>query len=99
MGTLLVILAAAAAVISALTYPLRPRVTVAVSVLAAAIGACSFAFVAFGPKDHMLRIPNSLTTLLHPWVLGGLGTLLLILGVGGIIGFSARLLMSRIIPR
>jgi hypothetical protein len=95
MEALLIILATAAAVISALTYPLRPKYTVAVSVIATTIGASALTLVMFGPKDYMLRIPSGIVTILHPWILGGLGLLLLILGVGGIVGFSARLLLSR----
>ncbi len=95
MVTLLIILAVGAAVISALTYPVRPKCTVVVSVVTAIIGATAYTLLLFGPKDYMLRIPSSMTTLLHPWVMGGVGGLLLILGVGGIIGFSARLLISR----
>lgn len=95
MEALLIVLAAAAAVISALSYPLHPRYTIAVSVITTTIGASGLALLMFGPKDYMLRIPSSLTTILHPWILGGAGMLLLILGVGGIVGFSARLLMSR----
>ncbi len=91
----MIILVTAAAVISALAYPLRPRCTVAVSVITAIIGASALTLLLFGPKDYMLRIPSSMTTILHPWILGGFGGILLILGVGGIIGFSARLLMSR----
>ena len=95
MEALLIILAAAAAVISGLTYPLWPRYTVAVSVITITIGAGALALLIFGPKDYMLRIPSSMTTISHPWILGGFGMLLLILGFGGIVGFSARLLMSR----
>ena len=95
MTTLLIILAVAAAAISALTYPLRPKCTVAVSVITASIGAGAYTLLLFGPNDYMLRIPSSMTTLLHPWVLGGIGGLSLTLGVGGIIGFLARLLISR----
>ncbi len=95
MATLLIILATVAAATSALIYPLRPKCTVAVSVVTVVIGASAYTLLLFGPKDYMLRIPSSIATLLHPWVLGGIGGLLLTLGVGGIIGFSARLLMSR----
>jgi hypothetical protein len=95
MEALLIILATAAAVISALTYPLRPKCTVTVSVITAIIGASALTLLMFGPKDYMLRIPSSMATILHPWIFGGFAVLLLILGVGGIIGFSARLLMSR----
>src|SRR5262245_17112094 len=99
MEALLIILAAAAAVISALTYPLHPKYTVAVSVITTTIGAGAFTLLMFGPKDYMLRIPSSMTTILHQLILGGVGMLLLILGVGGIVGFSARLLMSKKIFR
>jgi hypothetical protein len=95
MEALLIILAAAAAVISALTYPARPKCTVAVSVITTTIGAGALALLMFGPKDYMLRIPSSMTTILHPWILGGFGTFLIILGIGGIVGFFARLLMGR----
>ncbi len=95
MEALLIILATAATVISALIYPLRPKCTVAVSVITAIIGASGVTLVLFGPKDYMLRIPSSTATILHPFILGSVGGLLLTLGVGGIIGFSARLLMSR----
>lgn len=95
MEALLIILALAAAVISALTYPFHPVCTVAVSVITAIIGAGALTLLLFGPKDYMLRIPSSMATILHPWILSGFGGLMLILGVGGIIGFSARLLMSR----
>jgi hypothetical protein len=43
----------------------------------------------------MLRIPSSMTAILHTWILGGFGMLLLIVGAGAIVGVSARFLMSR----
>src|SRR5262245_41061401 len=92
METLLIILATAAAVISDITYPLRQKYTVAVSIITTTIGASVLTLLMCGPKDYMLRIPSRIATILHPWILGGVGVLLLILGVGGIIGFSARLL-------
>ena len=95
MEALLIILAAAAAVISALTYPLRPKCTVAVSVMTTTLGAGALTLLMFGAKDYMLRIPSSMTTILYPWILGGFGTFLIILGIGGIVGFFARLLMGR----
>ena len=95
METLLIVLAAAAAAISAVTYPLCPKSTAAVSVVTIFIGAGALTLLIFGPKDYLLRIPSSMTTILHPWILGGFGTLLLIVGVGAIVGVSARLLMTR----
>jgi hypothetical protein len=95
MEALLIILAAAAAVISAFTYPACPKCTVAVSVITTTIGAGALTLLMFGPKDYMLRIPSGMITILHPWILGGFGAFLIILGVGGIVGFSARLLISK----
>jgi hypothetical protein len=90
---LLIILALAAAAISALTYPRYPKYTIAMALIATTVGASALTFIMFGPKDYMLRIPSSMTTILHPWIIGGGGMLLLLLGIGGIFGFSARLLM------
>src|SRR4030095_868143 len=95
MEALLIVLAAAAAVISAVTYPLCPKSTAAVSVVTTFIGAGALALLIFGPKDYMLRIPSSMSAILHPWILGGFGMLLLIVGAGAIVGVSARFLMSR----
>ena len=95
MEALLIVLATAAAAISAVTYPLCPKSTAAVSVVTIFIGAGALTLLIFGPKDYMLRIPSSMTDILHPWILGGFGMLLLIVGVGAIVGVSARFLMSR----
>jgi hypothetical protein len=95
MEALLIVLAMAAAAISGVTYPLCPKSTAAVSVVTTTIGAGALAFIIFGPKNYMLRIPSSMTTILHPWILGGFGTLLRIVGAGAIVGVSARFLMSR----
>ena len=95
MEALLILLAAATAVISALAYPRRPKYTVAVSIITTIIGAGALGLLMFGPKDYMLRIPSSMTMILHPWILGGAGMLLLILGLGGIVGFSVRLWMGK----
>ena len=99
MEGLLIIVVAGAAVISALTYPIRPMGTVVVSVITSIIGASALTLLVFGPKDYMLRIPSRLTTILHPYILGSFGILVLLLGVGGMIGISARWLMGRRISR
>jgi hypothetical protein len=90
---LLIIVALAAAAVSAVTYPRRPKCTLATALIATTIGVSALAFIMFGPKDYMLRIPSSMTPILHPWIVGGAGMLLLLLGIGGIVGLSARLLM------
>lgn len=95
MEALLIVLAATAAVTSAVCYSHGPKHTVAGALITTTLGASMLAFIMFGPKDYMHRIPGILTTILHPWIVGGFGTLLLIVGVGGIVGFLARLLMSR----
>lgn len=97
METLLILAAAATAAISARAYSGTPRSTVAISVIAATLGGSALMWLSWGPKDYMLRIPSGLTDVFHPYVLAGLGMLLLVLGVGGVIGFCARILMSRIL--
>jgi hypothetical protein len=99
LETLLIILAAGAAIISALIYPAHPKCTLAVSISAVIIGASALTVLMVGPKDYMLRLPSSMAPGLHPYVLGACGMFLLTLGGGGIIGLSARWLASRRIPR
>ena len=99
METVLNILAALAAIIAALAYPRSPRYTLAISVIAATMGAAALMLLTLGPQDYMLRIPTSIATVAHPYVLGSAGMLLLTLGAGGIIGLTARWLLSKRIPR
>jgi len=95
MEALLIVLAAAAAVISAVTYPLCPKSTAAVSVVTTFILAGALALLIFAPKDYMRGIRRSMTAILHTWILGGLGILKKKVGAGAIVGVSARFLMSR----
>jgi hypothetical protein len=99
METLLIILAAAAAILSALTYPRSPKCTVVASVMTAMIGASALLLLVVGPEDYLLHVPSTIAPALHPYVLGSAGMLLLIVGAGGIIGPSARRLLSRKIPK
>ncbi len=95
MEGLLIIVATVTAVIAFLIYPLRPKCTLAASVITTILGGSALTVLVFGPKDYLLRVPSIMSTALHPWILGSFGMLMLILGVGGLIGISACLLMRK----
>ena len=61
-----------------------------------AMAALTIVFILFGPKEYMLQIPESLTTILHPWNLGLFALVTGIIGLSGLIGGVVdRILTSR----
>jgi hypothetical protein len=59
-----------------------------------ALGVLVVGFIFLGPKNYMLHIPESLQTILHPWILGLLSLVFLALGVTGLIGSMADRFLS-----
>ena len=51
-------------------------------------------FILFAPKEYMLHIPESLKTILHPWILGLFALVSGTLGVSGLIGSIADRIVS-----
>ncbi len=59
------------------------------------LGSMALAFVVYGPKDYLLRVPASFVNVLHPWILGLVGLLSVVIGGGGLAGLLVRRLMCR----
>ena len=79
------------------TYHRCARCTATVFTAVTIIGVGALTLVFLGRRDYMLKIPARMTTVLHPWVLGGIGLVLVVIGIGGTIGLLARLLMKKCI--
>ena len=95
MEALLLVVIAIVAALAALAFARCPKGVMIVCSLLILIGAIALALLVSGPKDYLLRVPASLTTLLHPYILGSAGLLCVIIGAGGLAGLLARRLMQK----
>lgn len=82
------------AAIAALAFVRCPQ-TAMITCLLLLLGSMALAFVVYGPKDYLLRVPASFVNVLHPWILGLVGLLSVVIGGGGLAGLLVRRLMCR----
>ena len=60
------------------------------------LAALAIGLIFFAPNEYMLQIPDSLGTVLHPWILGLVALISGVLGVSGLIGsVVARLVTTK----
>lgn len=95
MIILAVIFGFCAFVVGVFAFSRFPRDVMIMSFLVGLVGAAIIGFLYFGPKNYMLRVPESLQTALHPWTLALCGVLFTVVGIGGILGSCIHHLMRR----
>ena len=83
------------AAIAALAFVRCPQTAMITCLLLLLLGSMALAFVVYGPKDYLLRVPASFVNVLHPWILGLVGLLSVVIGGGGLAGLLVRRLMCR----
>ncbi len=83
---------------SALLYPRCRRSTLGVSIACLLIGLTAVSVVLFAPDDYMLRLPDFLAGILHPYRLG-LMFPLLIFGAIGLAGIGTRIALMKLTRR
>ena len=94
MESMLVILIAVLTGASCFIARFCPKTVLLLSSIFLGIGVVISLFLSFGPRDYMLHIPQSLLTILHPWVLAAVCVLALVLSISGYLGFCAHKLVS-----